>query len=194
MKRWIALLITVAMAASLAACGTGKDGGKGDAGDKNTKIESALALLDTVWDSYGDDEKFPAAGGDYSEENMKSDKPGKFGLEDTASLNSMLAVPEDSADRIDDAASLLHMMNANTFTCGAFHVKKSDDVSAFADTMKESISTRQWMCGFPDKLLIVTVGDYVVSAFGEEENMNTFKEKLLAAYGTAKVAYEEAIE
>lgn len=59
-----------------------------------------------------------------------------------------------------DAASLLHMMNANTFTCGAFHVKKSDDVSAF----------------------------------GEEENMNTFKEKLLAAYGTAKVVYEEAIE
>ncbi len=190
MKRIIALLITVAMAATLTACGTsgGKDGGDAP------KIESALALLKTVWDGYKEDEKFPAAGGDFSEENMKMDEPGKFGLTDTAALDSTLAVPEASAAQIDDAASLVHMMNANTFTCGVFHMKKADDVSAFADAMKESISTRQWMCGFPDKLVIITVGEYVVSSFGEEEIMNTFKDKVLAAYETAKVVYEEAIE
>ena len=190
MKRIIALLITVAMAVTMMACGTseGKDGAD------EPKIESALALLNTVWSSYKEDEKFSAAGGDFSEENMKMDEPGKFGLTDTAMLESTLAVPEASAAKIDDAASLVHMMNANTFTCGAFHVKNAGDVSAFAEAMKESISTRQWMCGFPDKLLIITVGDYVVSSFGEEEIMNTFKAKVLAAYGTAKVVYEEAIE
>lgn len=198
MKRWTIVLLTVAMTSVLAACGTGKDNGKGNDGDKDavkeTKIESALELWNTVWGSYSEDEKFPAAGGDYAEENANSEGPGRFGLEDAATLESMLAVPEASSSLIDDAASLMHMMNANTFTGGAFHLKKTEDVSAFADAMKESISTRRWMCGFPDKYLIVTVGDYVVSAFGEEGNMNIFKEKLLAAYSTAKVVYEEAIE
>ena len=191
MKRIIVLLITVAIATTLAACGTsgGKDGGDAP------KIPSALVLLKTVWDGYKEDEKFPAAGGDFSEENMKMDEPGKFGLTDTAALDSTLAVPETLAAQIDDAASLVHMMNANTFTCGAFHVKEADDVAAFADAMKESIATRQWMCGFPDKLVIITVGEeYVVSSFGEEEIMNTFKDKVLAAYETAKVVYEEAIQ
>ena len=48
------------------------------------------------------------------------------------------------------------------------------------------------MCGFPDTLLIASVGDeYIVSAFGKAQNMENFKTKLLKQYEEAEVIYEE---
>ena len=52
---------------------------------------------------------------------------------------------------------------------------------------------RQWMCGFPDKLVIATLGNYVVSVYGDEELVNTFRDKLQAAYSDAAIAYDEMI-
>ena len=151
----------------------------------------AATLLTTVWSEYTDDEKFPAAGGDYN--HPVDGAPGAFDITDTASLSSMLLLPEANAADIDDAASLLHMMNVNTFTCGAFHVTDSEKVSDIADTMRDVISNRHWMCGFPDKFVILTYGQYVVSVFGHEDLVNNFRDKFTAAYTDATIVYEEAI-
>ena len=64
--------------------------------------------------------------------------------------------------------------------------------AANADTLvqalKNNITTTQWMCGFPDKLVIFTVnGEYVVSAFGNGEIMDNFKTKLAEVYGEGAV-------
>ena len=162
--------------------------------DKANKPSSPLNLLNTVWKSYSEDDKFPASGGDYSEENAKDDAPGKFDVSDSAVLESTLAVPEDSADLLKKAASLTHMMNLNTFTAGAFQLKDSKNADKFAKAMKESIENRRWVCGFPDKFVIIKVNGYVVSAFGAEDLIDTFKSKTLKAYRDAKVYCEENIE
>ena len=162
--------------------------------DKANKPSSPLNLLSTVWKSYSEDDKFPASGGDYSEENAKDDAPGKFDVSDSAVLESTLAVPEDSADLLKNAASLTHMMNLNTFTAGAFQLKDSKNADKFAKAMKESIENRRWVCGFPDKFVIIKVNGYVVSAFGAEDLIDTFKSKTLKAYQDAKVYCEENIE
>ncbi len=162
--------------------------------DKANKPTSPLNLLNTVWKSYSEDDKFPASGGDYSEENAKDDAPGKFDVSDSAVLESTLAVPEDSADLLKKAASLTHMMNLNTFTAGAFQLKDSKNADKFAKAMKESIENRRWVCGFPDKFVIIKVNGYVVSAFGAEDLIDTFKSKTLKAYQDAKVYCEENIE
>ena len=162
--------------------------------DKVNKPSSPLNLLNTVWKSYSEDDKFPASGGDYSEENAKDDAPGKFDVSDSAVLESTLAVPEDSADLLKKAASLTHMMNLNTFTAGAFQLKDSKNADKFAKAMKESIENRRWVCGFPDKFVIIKVNGYVVSAFGAEDLIDTFKSKTLKAYQDAKVYCEENIE
>lgn len=162
--------------------------------DKANKPSSPLNLLNTVWKSYSEDDKFPASGGDYSEENAKDDAPGKFDVSDSAVLESTLAVPEDSADLLKKAASLTHMMNLNTFTAGAFQLKDSKNADKFAKAMKESIENRRWVCGFPDKFVIIKVNGYVVSAFGAEDLIDTFKSKTLKAYQYAKVYCEENIE
>lgn len=162
--------------------------------DKANKPSSPLNLLNTVWKSYSEDDKFPASGGDYSEENAKDDAPGKFDVSDSAVLESTLAVPEDSADLLKNAASLTHMMNLNTFTAGAFQLKDSKNADKFAKAMKESIENRRWVCGFPDKFVIIKVNGYVVSAFGAKDLIDTFKSKTLKAYQDAKVYCEENIE
>ena len=162
--------------------------------DKANKPSSPLNLLNTVWKSYSEDDKFPASGGDYSEENAKDDAPGEFDVSDSAVLESTLAVPEDSADLLKKAASLTHMMNLNTFTAGAFQLKDSKNADKFAKAMKESIENRRWVCGFPDKFVIIKVNGYVVSAFGAEDLIDTFKSKTLKAYQDAKVYCEENIE
>ena len=155
---------------------------------------SPLNLLNTVWKSYSDDEKFPAAGGDFSEENMKDGAPGNFSVSDSGVLASNLAVPEDSAGLLKKAASLVHMMNLNTFTAGAFQLKDSKNADKFAEAMKSSIENRRWVCGFPDKFVIIKVDGYVVSAYGAADLIDTFKAKTLKAYKNASVYCEQNVE
>lgn len=185
----MALVLALAALFTLAGCGAQEQKPE----EQGTQIADALTLLNTVWDSYGDEEKFPAAGGDFSEENMNTEGPGKFGLEDTQSLDSMLGLPQEAAGMVDDAASLMHMMNANTFTCAAFRTAEGADTAELAEALEESVMNRQWMCGFPDKLVIFKIGGYVVSAFGNEELIDTFRDKTTAAYPEAELVCEKAI-
>lgn len=186
MKRTLSLILALVMALSLAACGK-KDDGKNNA----DAPADSLALLTKVWDSYTDDEKFPAAGGDY--ETSVDDAPGAFDPSNADNLNFLLTVPTEDASLIDDAASLMHMMNANTFTCGALRAANADEVEGLAQDMRDAIQSKQWMCGFPDKLVVFTYDRYVVALYGNEDLVNTFRDKLTAAYGDAVVAYDEAI-
>ena len=186
MKKTISLTLALVLALSLAACG--KNGNTDSSADVPA---DANTLLTTVWDSYTDDEKFPAAGGDY--ENPVEDAPGAVDISDADNLNYMLTLPVEDASKIDGAAALSHMMNANTFTCGAFHITSKDDVEAVANDLRDAIQSKQWMCGFPDKLVIVTYDQYVVSLYGDEELVNTFRDKFTAAYSDSVVAYDEAI-
>lgn len=208
MKKILSAILAMSLAFAVTSCGkntndtnkepmgenqSGEDQSDSGSSDKE-EVSDTVSLLQKIWDSYGEDEKFSAAGGDYSEENAVQGGPGKYSLESPEALDASLGIPENSVSMIDDAASLMHMMNANTFTCGAYHVKKSDDISALADSLKENILNRQWMCGFPDKLVIFSIGDNVVSAFGDGEIIDTFKTKLTESYSSAKLIDESPIE
>ena len=188
MKKFLTLLLAAAMTLSLAACGSKADDNSGN----NSQPASALELLNAVWANYSDDDKFPAAGGDYDEANMTEDAPGNFSVEDGDALDYSLSFPAADAGKLSDAASLTHMMNANTFTAGAFHVASSSDVDSVVSDLKDNIMNRQWMCGFPDKVAVAVVGEYVVSVFGAEDLVDTFMSHLNGIFGVQPV-YDEAI-
>ena len=154
-------------------------------------VDDALTILNAIWNTYSDEEKFPAAGGD--SEHAVDGAPGSFDASNADSLSYQLTFPADDASLIDSAASLVHMMNLNTFTCGAFHVADANNVARLADDLRTTIQAKRWMCGFPDKLVIVTVGQSVLSVYGNEELVNTFRDKLLASYSAATAVYDEAI-
>ncbi|MBR7146495.1 MAG: hypothetical protein IKD11_02100, partial [Oscillospiraceae bacterium] len=152
-----------------------------------TDAVNPLDVLTNAWNAMGDEEKFPIGGGDSA--NMVMDAPGAFDIASVEELDALLGLSADGAAKIDAAASLMHMMNANTFTCGAYSVVAGEDVSAFITALKDNIQARQWMCGFPEKLVIVTVDNVVVSMFGNAQIIDSFTAKL---GGT--VVVDEAIQ
>ncbi len=190
MKKILALLLAAVMVLSLAACtDKGSEGGAtSPSGAQTNQPKSALEILEKVWSKYSADEKFSATGG--SEKHMKEDMPGKFDVSDAEALDFELGFPKANASEIDDAASLMHMLNQNNFSCGVYHVKDSGNVEALAGKIKENILARQWLCGFPEKLVILTVGDYIVSVFGAGELTDTFIAKLSAEYSSAKQLFD----
>lgn len=190
MKRLLTVLLTTVLAVSLLACG----GGKTESGNGSSAISDSLGLLNKVWESYSDSDKFPAAGGDLSEADSKMDAPGKYDISDAEGMDDLLGFPASDISKIDNAASLMHMLNANSFTCGAYHVKSAGDVSAVAADIKTNVMGKRWMCGFPDKLVVMSVDDYVVAFYGLDEFVDTFKTKVTGVYSQAKVISETPIE
>ena len=118
MKKIVSLALAVLLVLSLAACGS-KNSGTGDVSD-------ALTLLNTVWATYSEEEKFPVTGGDY--DHPVDDAPGAFDISNADNMDYMLGFPGPSVANLVDAASLMHMMNANTFTCGALRAANADEV------------------------------------------------------------------
>ena len=191
MKKVISLALAVVLALSLAACGANNNGDQQQSGgDQAPEITSALELLETVWNDYGDDEKFPAVGGDFSEENNVENGPGNYDLTDREALDAVLGLPQTA--QVDQAASLIHMMNANTFTAAAYHA--TEDAEALATALRDNIQQRQWMCGFPDKVVVITVNEVVVAMYGHEDLINAFRDQITGAYSAAVVAFDEAID
>lgn len=183
MKKIVSLALAVLLVLSLAACGS-KNSGTGDVSD-------ALTLLNTVWATYSEEEKFPVTGGDY--DHPVDDAPGAFDISNADNMDYMLGFPGPSVANLVDAASLMHMMNANTFTCGALRVKNGDDAAKLAEDLRDAIQNKQWMCGFPDKLVVITMGQFVVSVYGAEDLVDTFRDKLQNCFSSAAVVYDEPI-
>lgn len=194
MKKLISALLAMTMVFALAAC-SGNGGSSASPSPSEPAapaIPDAITILNTVWGTYADDEKFAAAGGDY--DNSVSDAPGSFDLATPENLTYLLSVPEDKIALVDDAASLMHMMNGNTFTCGALHLADESNTEAFTAAMKDALQNKQWMCGFPEKLVIADLGGgYVISMYGNQDLVDNFRDKLQASFESTTIVYDEAV-
>lgn len=188
MKKMISLLMALTMiTAMLVGCGGNGGNGGASAGDV-----SALDALTTIWNKHAEDKKFASFGG--SMENAKENAPGEFPITDAEVVDSTLGLPADQIGNIDGAASLIHMMNANTFTAAAYHVKGDATPKAVGEAVSEHLKDRQWMCGFPEKLLVLTVGEKtVVTVFGAGELLGNFLTAAKEAYSDVTVVVDKAL-
>lgn len=156
---------------------------------QETGAQSALEILDTVWATYAEDEMFSVMGG-----TGTMNEPDSVAIEGNESfIENDLVFPAESLELVDDVASLIHMLNANTFTCGVFGVTDAENIASIAEGIKDKVVNNQWLCGFPQKLVISEVGDYIVSAFGNEEIIDIFQSKLESSYADAELLYEESL-
>ena len=94
MKKLFALLLAAVMALSLVACGGNDTKNDQPSGDQPAEITSALNLLETVWNDYGEDEKFAVVGGGPDAEQMVENAPGAFDLTDRSLAEYQLVLPE----------------------------------------------------------------------------------------------------
>ena len=190
MKKMTALALALAMVLTLfAGCGKTEP-------QQTVPAEpmpaSALEILETVWGTYADDEKFSIIGGNIEANIM--DAPGNYDMAYAENMTWNLLVPEDKLANITEAASMIHMMNANNFTCGVFKIT-GITAADFGAAMKEAVLGNQCMCGFPETLLIRSFGDaYVLVAFGINDAMTPFEQHFTAAYpGWETIASEPIV-
>lgn len=147
--------------------------------------------MNKVYALFTEDEQFPAAGG-YAE-SMVDGKAGMVDISDASEMSRLYGYPEAEIAKIDSAACLLHMMNLNTFSAAAYHTVSGTDIAALAESFKNNLQGRHWMCGFPDKMIVASVGDYMVSAFGNGDLVDALAKHLSEAYSDAKILVDEPI-
>lgn len=185
MKRILALTLAVLMLAMcFVACGKTEEKPNTDdqtnngenTGDQNTEAEpaykSALELLTTIMNGYNatatEETMLYVVGGNmFNFETCNPEGPAEFvALADT-DYNDNLGVAVEDVAKIDGAASMHNMMNANMFTSYALHVKADADIDALAESLKTNILARMWICGSPDKLVIAKApGNYLIVTWG----------------------------
>lgn len=176
------LLTAVLMTATLALTACGGSGSKveNQTQPENTQVQTqaqessypdAESALAYVWSKVTD--QFPAYGGNIAY-SVADGAPAKIDVSDADFLTNTMLIPADLQASVTDGATLIHMMNANTYTSAAIKVSGISAADA-ATKIKDTFLSTQFICGIPDKLVAVTSGDYVVYAFGAEDLINEFK-------------------
>lgn len=149
-------------------------------------------VLENIWGKFAEDEKFSVYGG--TVENAVMDAPGPLNTANTEELTTTYLIPQDQIANVTEASSVVHMMNSNIFTAVAVKVTEGAQLQSFYESWRDAIQRNQWICGQPDRMLMAEVdSDYLLMAFGSNDAMNLFGNKLSAAYSDSKVLYNEAI-
>lgn len=200
MKKLKVMFLAGVMAFSLVACGDKKEETKESTVETTEVLPerspekkeplSAVKVLQNIWNNYDEDQKFPIAGGDMSPENNKMDAVGVFSLADPEAVDVALGLPASQINNVGEAASITHMMNANTFTCAAFYVKDGTGSVEVSNDIVDNLRKRQWVCGMPDKYVVADVEGYVVSFFGEQDLVEYFVTKMCATYPESVILSE----
>ena len=190
MKKTISMMMVFALMVAL-LCGCGKTA------PQPTETEpagpaNALEVLTNIWALYGEDEKFSVYGGNPKENYEENvwDAPGNYDLADE-NISFNLLIPADQIANVDDVASMTHGMMANNFNSAVFHV--TGDVKTFADALYQSVSGNMWMCGMPDRVVIASIGSYVVMVYGVNDALTSFETHLMEAYPQAETLYNESL-
>ena len=153
---------------------------------------TALEVLENVWNLYGEDDKFAVIGGNM--ENPVDGAPGAYDMAYAENLTFNLVIPAEELGNVTEAATMIHMMNANTFTAGVIKLADGVDVAAFAATMHDALVNNQWMCGMPEYMVIADMGgNYLLVAFGVNDAMTPFQAHLTEAYAGVTPLYSESM-
>lgn len=137
-------------------------------------------------------EKDEDTGEEFSYE-MPKNEPGPLALDNPDEVQNQTMFPLDSVDRIQNAAIFYNLMNMNNGTFSAFKLKDEAELTVFADRVRSNIKSNQWICGFPERFLIMRVDDVLICAYGLEASMTAWKSAVMSVYNNAQTLYEESL-
>ncbi len=152
---------------------------------------ASAELLAKIWADFDEDEQFSVYGG--TVEHAVDNAPGCLDITDTEELTTKYLLPQDQLKNITAGASLVHLMNNNIFTSGAFALAETADGKAVAKALRDNMQSTEWICGQPDRLHIALVQNQLVMAFGAEEIMEDYTDALKDAFPDAQTLYNEAV-
>ena len=136
---------------------------------------SAIELLNIIFNGYNatatEDTMLYVAGGNINNfETTIMEGPAAFIALADEDYDQNLGIPASEVAKIESAASMFNMMNTNVFNSFAVQFKDGTDVDASIEAIKANILSRQWICGSPEKLVIVKMpGNCIVAVWGVVE-------------------------
>ena len=203
MKKIIAMLLAVMMVMGIFAACSGNSNTEANTTQATTEatteattaastFATALDLLNGIWAQFPEEGKFPVMGGDA--ENPNWEGPGSVtlpGAEGNALWN--LNISEERLPSIAEAATMIHAMNTNTFAGCALKLVEGADEAAVAKGILDDIQNTRWMCGFPERVVVVSTNGCLVVAFGHEGNITNLLTAIQAVDANANVLHNEVI-
>lgn len=166
MKKWMAVLLVLALTMSLSACRCSKETDAPAETDPTTDSTNATNPTQPVSDN--------AVSGTMEENINKivAENPVEFmggvaplDLTDTSeeglwALKSYTGL--DSAAKLTDGAVYEPMTGSQAFSLVLVRVKNSADAKAVARQMKDNIDPRKWICAQADDIKVAGYGDVVM--------------------------------
>ena len=139
MKKIVSIILALTMAFAMTACG-------GNAAEETTVPAqqmpgSALEILENIWADYAEEEKFAVIGGGMGA--PVDGAPGSYDIADE-NITYNLLIPAEQLANVTEAASMIHMMNPNTFTGAVYKLAEGVSAADFGNAMKEAILGNQW--------------------------------------------------
>ena len=148
MKKFVAIVLALALVLSLAACG----------GKKTQETEAAALTVEGTMEELLNKtiEQRPVEfmGGVIPVDLTDSSEDGLWALKSYTGL--------DSAAQISEAAAFEPMMGSMAFSMVLVRTVEGADSKAVAESMKSGIDTRKWICVEADDLKVAGFGDVVM--------------------------------
>ena len=148
MKKFVAIVLALSLALSLAACG----------GKKTQETEAAALRVEGTMEELLNKtiEQRPVEfmGGVIPVDLTDSSEDGLWALKSYTGL--------DSAAQISEAAAFEPMMGSMAFSLVLVRTVEGADSKAVAESMKSGIDTRKWICVEADDLKVAGFGDVVM--------------------------------
>ena len=148
MKKFVAIVLALAMVLSLAACG----------GKKTQETEAAALRVEGTMEELLNKtiEQRPVEfmGGVIPVDLTDSSEEGLWALKSYTGL--------DNAAQISEAAAFEPMMGSMAFSLVLVRTVEGADSKAVAESMKSGIDTRKWICVEADDLKVAGFGDVVM--------------------------------
>ena len=177
---------------------TDKEPAKGSDEMFNAAVDKFIDIIVPLFEMPAEDVKSAFVGG-YLSETEGTSTEGKAGPtpldveEASMTFKTVSLISDDSFAKIEDAAVFHHMMNMNTLATSIMRVASADDTTSVANSLKDSVGGNEiWMCGFPERYVVITIDTYVISAYGNTDMVNAIKTAVTETYTNAVVVADEA--
>ena len=148
MKKFVSVVLALAMVLSLAACG----------GKKTEETQapelSVTGTMEELLNKTIEQRPVEFMGGVIPVDLTDSTEDGLWAIKSYTGL--------DSAEKITEAAAFEPMMGSMAFSMVLVRLAEGADSKAVAESMKSGIDTRKWICVEADDLKVAGFGDVVM--------------------------------
>ena len=147
MKKFLSVILVLAMVLSMAACGKKNQ-------QTETAAQSVAGTMEELLNKTIEQRPVEFMGGVIPVDLTDSSEDGLWALKNYTGL--------DSAEKISEAAVFEPMMGSLAFSMVLVRLAEGADAKTVAESMKSGIDTRKWICVEANDLKVAGFGDVVM--------------------------------